>query len=217
MQIILDVITAALIVIPMGIGMSKGLVYVAVRTLGWIGALAASFFAAPGIAHWLSIGPVGEFVYGVLQEKFNAPLASVDTATQGLPSIISGSITSAAEMTAASLVQTIGGLILSVGSFLALTILIRLALAILLRLTRRKGEKDRRRSFLSRMDQLGGLAVGGIEGLLLAFLFLAALIPCLHMCSPELSEAIGDGLNYSYLAGPLYDGNFIMVLISPVK
>ena len=50
MQIILDIIVAALIVIPMGIGMAKGLVYVAVRTLGWIGALAASFFAAKTIS-----------------------------------------------------------------------------------------------------------------------------------------------------------------------
>ena len=217
MQIILDIIVAALIVIPMGIGMAKGLVYVAVRTLGWIGALAASFFAAPGIAHWLSIGPVGEFVYGSLQKKFDAPLSSVDYATQGLPQIVSGNITSAADQTAAALVQSIGGLILSVASFLALTILIRLALAIILRLTKRSRKEGRRRSLLSRMDQLGGLVIGGIEGLLLAFLFLAALIPCMHLASPELSEAITDGLNYSYLAGPRYDGNFLMVLISPVK
>ena len=47
---------------------------------------------------------------------------------------------------------------------------------------------------------------------LLAFLFLAALIPVMKMSSPETAAAIADGLNYSYLAGPLYDGNMLMAI-----
>ena len=44
---ILDIITAALIVIPMAIGMARGVFYVAVRTIGWVGALAVSFRLNP--------------------------------------------------------------------------------------------------------------------------------------------------------------------------
>ena len=52
---ILDIITAALIVVPMGIGMARGAAYILVRALGWIGAMAASIAQGRyGVPEWMA-------------------------------------------------------------------------------------------------------------------------------------------------------------------
>ena len=86
---ILDIITAALIVVPMGIGMARGAAYILVRALGWIGAMAASFFLNPMLSKWLAAGPVGKAVFGALEEKIGGQADAVTETTEGLPQIIS--------------------------------------------------------------------------------------------------------------------------------
>lgn len=210
---ILDVITVALIVIPMAIGMAKGVAYIAVRTLGWIGALAISFFANPFVSGQVEKSPIGEIVYGGLEEKFSGPVNSADSAVEGLPQIIGGGIQAAVRDTADMLVQTIGGLIISVISFLAMVIILRIVMIFIIRATSKK-RGDKGVSILTRMNKFAGLLIGGIEGLLFAFLFLAALIPTMNLVSAETAESIADGLRYSYIAGPLYDGNLLLVMAS---
>ena len=212
---ILDVIVGILIVVPMAIGMARGVFYIAARALGWVGSLIISLVLAPTLSKWLGTGPVGDAVYGSLEEKFASPLNDVEETTANLPMIISGGINSAAESTANMLVETIGGIILSVISFLAAAILIRLLLTLVIRpLSRRRdGEGRRKVSFLAK---IGGLIIGSAEGMLLAFLFLAALIPVMNISSPETADAVAEALRYSNLAGTLYDGNFLLVLL-PMK
>ena len=210
---VLDIITAALIVIPMAIGMARGVIYIAVRTLGWVGAMALSFFLNPLISRWLDKGPVGEMVYGALEKKFGSSVENVETATEGLPQIIGGGINEAADNAADMMVQTIGGIIISVMSFIAMVLMIRIIMFIVMRLTSGKG-KGKGIPIVSRMNKLAGMLVGAVEGLLLAFIFLAALVPVMNMTSPETSESIVDALRYSYLAGTLYDGNLLMLMVS---
>lgn len=209
---ILDIITAALIVIPMAIGMAKGVVYVAARTLGWIGAIVISFLLNPFIKGLVARSPIGDAVYGGLEERIGGSVENVDSATESLPQILGGGIHDAASETADMLVQTIGGLVISVISFIIMVLLLRILMTIVLRASKRRG--DRSIPVLTRMNKLAGLLIGGIEGLLFAFLFLAALIPIMNMASPETVESIADGLKYSYLAGPLYDGNLLLVVAS---
>ena len=209
---ILDIITAALIVIPMAIGMAKGVVYIAARALGWIGALAAAFFLNPLVSKGLGGSFVGEIVYGSLEEKFAGPTQTVEKATEDVPQIIGNGINAAASETADALVQTMGGLIISVMSFVAVALILRLVATIIIRTSSKKGASSI--PVIGRLNKLAGMLVGGIEGLLLAFLFLAALIPIMNMAPPETAESIADGLRYSYLAGPLYDGNLLTVAAS---
>ena len=84
-------------------------------------------------------------------------------------------------------------------------------------------EQEERRRIL-KDPNVGSFAV--IAGILLVMLqfalfasakedadvFTLILIPVMKMCSPETAAAIADGLNYSYLAGPLYDGNMLMAI-----
>ncbi|MBQ6400761.1 MAG: CvpA family protein [Firmicutes bacterium] len=209
---ILDIITAALIVVPMGIGMAKGVAYIAARALGWIGSLVGAFLLNPLVTKWLTASPIGNTVYDSLEDKFGGPAQSVNSATEGLPQIISGGINAAVQDATDQMVQIVGGFILSVMAFLVVVLVVRVLAGILIRVTSRRRGSSGRIPVISRLNKFGGLLVGGVEGLLLAFLFLAALIPIMNMASPETAESIADGLRYSYLAGPLYDGNFLLVM-----
>ena len=206
---VLDCITAALIIIPMGLGMARGFFYIIVRFAGWLGAMAGGFYLAPITSDILKISFVGETVYGTLQEKFGAGADQVAGATEGLPGILSGVIGTAAQNTAESFAQTLGDLIMTVLGFLAVVILIRLLLIFVIR-PLSKASKNGKIAF---PNKVAGLIAGGLEGLLLAFLFLAALIPVMHMASPEMSASIADGLKFSHLAGSLYDGNLLLVIL----
>ena len=205
---ILDFITAALIVVPMGIGMAKGFLYIAVRLLGWVGALVGGFFAAPFVRKLLENGFVGKHIHEALENHFQSTADGVTGAADGLPAILSGAIDQAVNNTVELLVQAMQNLILTMISFLAVVVLIRLILIFIIRpISKKKGDSP-----VSFVNKVLGLLVGSIEGLLLAFLFLAALIPVMNMASPETAEAIAEGLKFSYLAGTLYDGNLLLAI-----
>lgn len=205
---VLDIITAALIVIPMGIGMARGFLYVAVRLLGWLGALAGGFYAAPHVKEWLAHGPVGEHIHTVLMAQFADTTDGVTQATEGLPMILGGAIDGAVQNTVDLIVAAMENVILTVLGFLLVALAIRLVLILVIRpLSKRKGKSP-----VSILNKTAGLAIGMVEGFLLAFLFLAALIPVMHGASPETAAQIAEGLKYSYLAGPLYDGNLLLAM-----
>ena len=207
---ILDIITAALIVLPMAIGLARGVAYVAVRTLGWVGALIVSFLLTPFARGWVAKSPVGRGVYESLDEKVGSSVDSVDSATETLPQIMSGGIHEAAEETGDMIVQSLGGLIISIITFLLMVVLLRLLTMLVMRAAKKRS--DVKIPVLTRMNKLAGMVVGGVEGLLLAFLFLAALIPIMNITSPDTAASIADQLKYSYLAGPLYDGNLLLAI-----
>ena len=204
---ILDIITAALIVIPMGIGMWRGFLYILVRLLGWVGSLAAGFFAAPYVKDFLAKTVVGDRIHDMLSDQFIGAADGVTDQTQVLPAILSDSIDQSVHNTAEMMTAAVEGAILTVLGFVLTAVVIRLILIFVIRpLTKNRGGK------IMLPNKIGGLIVGAAEGLLLAFLFLAALIPVMNMSSPETASAIAESLRFSYLAGNLYDGNLLLAV-----
>ena len=204
---ILDIITAALIVIPMGIGMWRGALYILVRLLGWIGSLTAGFFAAPYVKDFLAQTAVGDRIHDLLSDPCGSAADGVTEQSQALPAILSDSIDQSVHNTADQMAAALEGAVLTVLAFLLTAVLIRLLLIFVLRpLTRKRGKRVRL------PNKVGGLILGAAEGLLLAFVFLAALIPVMHMTEPETASAIAESLRFSYLAGNLYDGNLLLAI-----
>lgn len=204
---ILDIITAALIVIPMGIGMWRGFLYILVRLLGWVGSLAAGFFAAPYVKDFLAQTIVGDRIHDMLSDQFTGAADGVTDQTGILPAILSDSIEQSVHNTADMMTAALEGAILTVLGFLLIAVVIRLVLTFVIRpLTKKKRGK------IMLPNKIGGLIVGAAEGLLLAFVFLAALIPIMHMSSPDTASAIAESLRFSYLAGNLYDGNLLLAV-----
>ncbi len=200
----LDIITAALIIIPMVIGMMRGFLYIVVRLLGWIGAVAAGIFAMPVLRDLLQNSFLGQWIHDTLSERFGAAADPVS----GLPPVLGNILEQTVENAVINIVDALEGLLMTMIAFLAIVILTRLVLILVIRpLTRMK-----KKSPISFLNKLAGTVVGGVEGLLLAFLFLAALIPVMHMCPPDTAASIEEMLNLSYLAGPLYEGNMLLAI-----
>ena len=229
---VLDIVTAALIVIPMGIGMARGFLYVLTRFLGWIGAVAGGFFLAPTLKGILAKSALGRRIHDGIEERFTEMLgvdssdadAPADGAgalfgsdsgadpSQGLPAVLMDNLQSSIDATVTNvvdaMVNSMTDMILTVISFLLIVALIRILLIVVIRpISRLRGNNP-----VSFVNKLMGLAVGSIEGLLLAFLFLAALVPVMQMSSPETAASIAEGLKNSYLAGTLYDGNLLLAI-----
>lgn len=259
---VLDIITAALIVVPMGIGMARGLLYMIVRFMGWACAMAGGILLAPTLRDLLARSPFGRHLHRGLEERFQeaagiegesgtagareetgtgaageaepgdggildiifggwgndpAPEASgsgdsLPGGADGLPSVLMDSLQQAADQAVVNvvdaMVNTMENLLLTVISFLLIVILIRVLLITVIRpISRLRGKNP-----VSLMNKVMGLAVGSVEGILLAFLFLAALVPVIQMGSPETAQTITEALKHSYLAGSLYDGNLLLAM-----
>ncbi len=285
-NIILDIITGALIVIPMGIGMARGLAYILVRFLGWIGALAAGYFLGPTLKGILEGGSVGRWIHSVLMKRFfgieegaaDADHANVGNADAGgdgtgagdagigdggaagvagdggsgsgtgdlsdfgisagdgglfggggsggigggadvasdpaggLPAILGNALQESIDQTVDNaielLVNAMESLILTVLSFLLIVVLVRLVLILVIRpISKMRGKNP-----VSLFNKVMGLVIGSIEGLMLAFLFLAALVLVMQVGSAETAQTIATGLRDSYLAGALYEGNLLLLV-----
>ena len=205
---VLDIITAALIVVPMGIGMAKGFLYIVVRQMGWAGALAAGFITVPVTKDLLAKSFIGTRIHDSLVERFTETADGMTGATDGLPGILEDAIDETVNNTAELMATALEGLILTVLGFLLVVVLTRLLLIFVIRpISKLRGNDP-----VSFVNKILGLAVGAIEGLLLAFLFLAALIPVMQMASPETAASIADALKFSHLAGALYDGNLLLAI-----
>lgn len=250
-NIILDIITGALIVIPMGIGMARGLTYILVRFLGWIGALAAGYFLGPTLKGILEGGSVGRWIHSVLMKRFFGIEDSGDSGSgsgtgdlsdfgisagdggvfggggsggigggadvtsdpaDGLPAILGNALQESIDQTVDNaielLVNAMESLILTVLSFLLIVILVRLVLILVIRpISKMRGKNP-----VSLFNKVMGLVLGSIEGLMLAFLFLAALVLVMQVGSAETAQTIATGLRDSYLAGALYEGNLLLLV-----
>ena len=95
-------------------------------------------------------------------------------------------------------------------SFLMITTgvsLISLFLRRRLHIARKKG------TVIGSTDSFAGFAVGVLKGTLFVFLFLAFMFPLAGIFLPDRIQAINEQLNSSYIAGPLYDINPLLLLL----
>ena len=95
-------------------------------------------------------------------------------------------------------------------SFLLITTgvsLVSLFLRRRLHVARKKG------TVIGSTDSLAGFAVGVLKGTLFVFLFLAFMFPLAGIFLPDRIQAVNEQLNSSYIAGPLYDINPLLLLL----
>ena len=110
---VLDIIIAAILVLPMAMGLRRGFVYTFIHTLGWIGALIAALFLTDPFAGVLRDSFVGNAVMETVSESIFGYAGSADALFEGLPEIMRGGLTTAATEASeilAELITNAGGL-----------------------------------------------------------------------------------------------------------
>ena len=125
-----------------------------------------------------------------------------------MPDIISGGISAGAGEASDFFVQLLTTTILTVISFLIITV----GCAILLRILVHPACRRQRRGLLNASDRVLGLLTGLVSGVLVIFLFLALLMVVINCGGEGLAGSIVDSLDSSFIAGTLYDSNLLLVV-----
>ena len=99
---------------------------------------------------------------------------------------------------------------ITVFSFLLITFGVSL-ISIFLRRRLKKARKEG--TVIGNTDSFAGLLIGMVKGAIAVCLFLAFMFPLAGIFLPDRIQAINDQLNTSYIAGPLYDVNPLLLLL----
>lgn len=92
--------------------------------------------------------------------------------------------------------------------------LIVLTVMIIAAILRHRLKRDRQeKNLIGTVDSSVGLLVGMIKGVILVFVFLAFMFPVAGVFMPEKIHAINETLNHSFIAGPLYDVNPLILFV----
>ena len=205
---VLDIILVAILVFSAAKGLARGFVYTCLHTLGWVAAMVLAWFAAKPLANVLEDGSLGTSVYDSLTEKFAISTQAIDNSVAGMPDIISGGISAGAGEASDFFFQLLTTTILTVISFLIITV----GCAILLRILVHPACRRQRRGLLNASDRVLGLLTGLVSGVLVIFLFLALLMVVINCGGEGLAGSIVDSLDSSFIAGTLYDSNLLLVV-----
>ena len=207
---ILDCIVVLLIV-GMGIlGYRKGFVYTLIHTVGWIGSLLIAYLLVPAASKWARANTgLYDWLNGVVTAKFDVSLEAIQATTDSLPSNIAPAVdqysTDIINGISAQFTQIFGTVIV----FVALFILLKLVSWLLLHFL----SKDYNDGVVNFTDGLLGMLFGFLKGFLLVLVLLAALLPAANLMSTGFVELVTGQLAQSHIAGPLYNENFILMLI----
>ncbi len=211
---IIDILVGIIIVGAMVHGLRKGFIFTFIHTIGWVLALMLAYIATPYVKKLL----LGETtIYDSLKEDFANRFAdstpSAQTAFDSLPAnygdIISDKIGNMTNSMIQQAAEGFAGLVLTVLVFVGLVIAIKIVLWLVLRLL----SKDYNDGFMNFFDGLFGLVFGLIKGLLVAFVFLALLLPAINLVSPDYTTQAVASLDNSLFAKELYDNNFIVLFL----
>ncbi len=102
------------------------------------------------------------------------------------------------------------GTAITVLSFLLIAFGVSL-LSLLLR--RRLRDARKKGTVIGNTDSFAGLLLGMVKGAIAVCLFLAFMFPLAGIFLPDMIQSINEQLNTSYIAGPLYDLNPLLLLL----
>lgn len=193
----------------MAFGFRKGFVYTITHTLGWFVAMAAAL-AATGPVRKLAEAntDIDERIHTLFTDKLSISSDTVNVSIGSLPPLLKNGIDAAAPEIVQTLSDKLTFLTMTILCFLVLLLVIK---AILFLVTLAILKKDG--GFSGVLDGILGMVAGLLKGILFVFIFLALLVPFINIFSPASTQLLAEGLKGSYVAGSLYDSNFIMVII----
>lgn len=157
---------------------------------------------------FLERSSLGQQIHQNISDRFAESADAATSAADGFPEIIRGGIAVTAGSSAQIFAGMVSSLIITVLSFIIVVFLVKIILYIFVRPASRR----RKGGLLNSSDRVLGLVLGFIEGALLMFLFLAALIPAANFMDPGSAAKLTEALQESHIAGTLYDSNLLLLV-----
>lgn len=207
---IFDIIVIVILAAAMVLGFRSGFVYTFIHTVGWILAVLIGFIWSPQARDFIVLHTnIYDSLYDTFFNKFSDSFTLADDTVAHLPKIIVKSIENTETALASSIADTMTGLCITVISFFAIAITVKIILWVVTELL----SKKKNEGFTGMVDGLLGLAAGIVRGFLIVFVVLALLVPVSSFVAPETAASISQNLDKSVFAKDLYDNNLIMLVV----
>lgn len=205
---VLDIITAAILVICAAKGLSRGFVRAFLNTLCWLIAFVTTIFLTRPLSSLMMDGWPGMFIGNVISDRFENSQKTLDTMIEGLPDIVSGGIRSGVDSASDMAAGLFTSMVISVMSFV---IVFFIAVFILKIFVNFKGKKHGG-GVLDKADRILGLLAGLMEGILIVFLFLAILVIFVNVSWIGISEFVVKMIHNSFFTEVLYNNNLMLLV-----
>ena len=205
---IFDSVIVILILLSALRGFRKGLLYMSVRILAWVGSIAAAMFLTKPVAEFFRNGSVGNMVSESVSSRLSESVQSAGDACSSLPDIISGGISTAGNGVSSVMSGMFTSMITSVLAFAAVMLGVWLAIKLIMLPV----SALRRVKTIGFMDRLFGTAAGVLKGLIVVFVLLALLVPVVNLAGADASSFITSQLADSHYAKDLYNNNLLLLI-----
>ena len=193
----------------MVLGYRSGFVWTFFHALSWIAAIVLAFMWKPRVSEFLIENTgIYESVNQALTERI-ADTVNINNISAEFPRIMRETVDSLILQAASAASTALCSLIFTVISFLIVVFAVKFVFFIIILLFSKR-YSDGAAGFI---DGFAGLVFGFIRGAFLIFVLLAALIPFLGLFDARLTEFIGNSLDSSFVAGSLYDNNFLALIV----
>ncbi|MBR6472781.1 MAG: CvpA family protein [Firmicutes bacterium] len=207
---IMDLIIAVIFVLTIFFSMRKGFMFTVALFSKGIVSLVAAYFLSGKLGAFIESSSVGEATKERIFEMLSSKWQDSEV-YRAIPEVFRGSSDSISSNLIEESANGINHAAWIILSFIIILIFIRVALGLLVRMTKSAHEK---KSFTGAVDWILGLILGIVMGVIVVFLFLALLFPVASLVAPGHAEEIMAWFNGSIFAQDLYDNNLLLLLLS---
>ena len=206
----LDGIICIIVILSALIGAKKGLGDTIIRFIGLAGGLALAVLYGKDVSAYLLKTPFRTTVYN---RVFSIMRPERDNYSNSLPGVIGEAADAAADKVAAETSNRITDALMGVIAFILVVLAVWLA-AYILRMLLKRGRKGS--VIIGGTDSLLGLSLGIVKGVILACLFVAALVPAVTLFAPLKVPEVIVAMQDSYLTKLIYEINPLLATLKKV-
>lgn len=203
----LDGIICLIVIVSALRGAAKGLGGTIIRLLGIVGGLVAATMFGKDFSAYLLTTPFKNTVYG---RVFSIMRPEPDNMSKSLPGAIGGIADEAANKAAAAASERITEALMGIIGFVLIVLAVWL-LSFILRTMLKSGRKNS--IIIGGTDRTLGMILGIVKGVIIACLFVAAIVPGTALFAPTKTLEMISAMNNSYLTKMVYELNPLLIAL----
>ncbi|MDR1135384.1 MAG: CvpA family protein [Clostridiales Family XIII bacterium] len=207
---IFDILIAAIVIISMVMGCRTGFFLTVFHSIGWLVSIIAAILLYPAALGFIDArsGFPGD-LYDSMTSRLRSNMSvRADDLLGDIPDSIIAPIEKTMRDMAVSLADGAASVCFSVIIFLCILLGIKLIVYILTKLVAKAPKKG----LLSNMNALLGLLLGGIQGMIIVYVLLGAILPASLIIGKTANNLVEDTLFSSMFAREMYNNNPLLYM-----
>jgi uncharacterized membrane protein required for colicin V production len=208
----MDIAIGLIILFSMIAGARRGFAMTLINCMHWFLSLILAYVFCDDVkAYIIDNTTLDDTINQIMVNSMNSNFSG-NTLYMSIPTLFENQLKSMADGFLYKTASSMTDLLITILSFLVILIGIKIACFLLSRLFSKKYNQG----LVGFFDGLIGLLLGFVRGTILAFIFLAFLVPFITLIYPELAPVIMEYLDQSYIAGILYENNILLVIVNGI-